>query len=149
MWPFWPICFSLGAVLTESGAVLDWGRFQLGPFWLATGICMDTYNVHLYCDTEECCGNLLFVSYNSCRIATYIYVYMFLFYAMYVEEILIYYFCLLFLTFKVNDSFLINTGQIWGKVEPDTALFSHNNHHRDRLQLLIRNQSCNFCVFKQ
>jgi len=24
------------AVLTENGAVLDWGRFQLGPFWLAT-----------------------------------------------------------------------------------------------------------------
>jgi len=27
---------SFGAVLTESGAVLDLGRFRLGPFWLAT-----------------------------------------------------------------------------------------------------------------
>jgi len=36
MGPFKPIFFPLGAVLTESGAVLDRGRFQLGPFWLAT-----------------------------------------------------------------------------------------------------------------
>jgi len=40
---------------------------------------MDTmsYNVHLYCGTEEYCGSLLCVSYNSCRMATYIYVYVF------------------------------------------------------------------------
>ena len=41
--PFWPTIFDMGpfqpkigAVLTKNGAVLDWGRFQLGPFWLAT-----------------------------------------------------------------------------------------------------------------
>ena len=40
-------------------------------------------NIHLYSSTEEWCDsnfliNLLFVSVNACRIATHIYMYMFL-----------------------------------------------------------------------
>ena len=34
---------SFGAVLTESEAVLDWGRFRFGPFWLATHLCTGCY----------------------------------------------------------------------------------------------------------